>query len=80
MAMTGQGGGVARPRGGQLAAQAVHLVDQDPAEIGLQVLDARQVTDPGDRGDDAQEGVLAQVRITAAARGEPSYLRVLPDH
>jgi hypothetical protein len=74
-----QGGGVTGPSGGQLAAQAVDLVDQDPAEIRLQVLDARQVADPGDRDDGGQESVLGQVRITGAARGEPSYIWVLPD-
>ena len=75
----GQGGGVAGPRGGQLATQAVHLVDQDPAEISLQVLDTRQVVDLGDRGDGGQESVPGQVRISGTARGEPSYLWVLPD-
>jgi hypothetical protein len=41
-----------------------------PAKVGFQVVDAPQVPDLGDCAHGLQEGVLSQVGITGAPRGE----------
>jgi hypothetical protein len=63
----------------ELAALAVHLVNEHPAEVGSQVLDLVEMLHPKDCAVGALQGVSSYIWISCAAPGEALDLGIHRD-